>query len=68
MITKGTSPEDGRETIVIVLEHTPPSQLKFIADLVECRLDERSDEEYDAEDAALFNFLCDLEVKGYEAP
>lgn len=55
---------------VITLECTPEQQMKHVESVIENRLDELSDcdHEYDEECAALFNFLCDLGVTGYEQP
>jgi len=55
---------------VITLECTPERQMKYVESAIENRLDALSsrdrstiaDEEY----AAMFNFLCDLGVIGYE--
>ena len=61
-------------TTTIVLEHTTPTNLKVVADILDERLMrlERALEEKgesptnNAEWAALFNMLCDLEQSGYE--
>jgi len=79
-ICKGTSPTDGRETVVLVLEHVTPAQLKAIEVLLEkecTRLwDAHGDEAlsvqtYVSEETeilmhGLINLMADLDVEGYE--
>ena len=58
----------------IELEHTSEEQLKRIRKYVVQALDDRHDDLHDvdadpasdADWAALFNFLCDLDTPGYE--
>ena len=66
-ICKGTSPTDGSETIVLVLEHVTPDQLREVKKEVELAFDNLTPVDPDSIAwHALFNLLCDLEVPGYE--
>ena len=54
---------------VITLECTPEQQMKYVESAIENRLNELSNKRGAVEDeeyAAMFNFLCDLGVIGYE--
>ena len=53
---------------VITLECTPEQQMKHVESAIETRLDALSNAGHDQDEefAAMFNFLCDLGVTGYE--
>jgi len=61
-------------TTTIVLEHTTPTNLRVVADILDEKLmelerdleDEGLDPPDNAKWAAMFNILCDLEQPGYE--
>ena len=55
---------------VITLECTPEKQMRHIEAAIENRLDALSNagRDQDEEFVAMFNFLCDPGVTGYEAP
>lgn len=65
-ICKGTSPEDGRETIVIVLEHVTGEQFEALRNQLEKAFETMSHDPDTIVEHAMFNLLCDLEVGGYE--
>jgi hypothetical protein len=67
-ICKGTSPEDGSETIVLILEHVTSEQLEALKGQLTSAFERMPDDPDSVAWHGLFNLLCDLEVEGYEAP
>jgi len=69
-VCKGTSPEDGRETIVLVLDNVTAQQFDIVKNMLEDKFTTLPPHNIDAPEslewASLFNMLCDLEVEGFE--
>ena len=71
-ICKGTSQEDGRETIVLVLNWVTPAQLEAIKTELTTTFEDMGEGPLGPEGSdevlwhGLINMLCDLEVEGYE--
>ncbi len=65
---------DSNNNPLVRFEATSEEHLQLVVNLVEQRVreldaeffDENPSEKEEQEHAALFNFLCDMEVKGYE--
>ncbi len=61
------------KTNMILLKSTTGEQFDYVKSVIENKLKEWQNDPFPEESdglpiAALFNFLCDLEVDGYEAP